>query len=461
MAQRTIRTTPPSPVVVVSIGFVAIGAFVVLLIALMQTTSYDFWGAPLVFPFLIVATIPALRRQARREVDPRIFWILVAGLTLKLLGGLARYYQAFVLYEKGDARSYHEVGVQIADRFLHGNLDPGLGSVSPEDAVGLVTGAIYTVFRPSILIGFLVFSWLGFLGLFWFYKAFQLAVPEGRWHTYARLLFFLPSLLFWPSSIGKEAWMMFAIGLAAFGAARLLWGEKRIRGGVFLALGLAGAAWVRPHFAGILVIALTIAYLIRRSPSGLGQLGPLVKLGTAILVSLVAIFALGRAEHFFVDRGFRVEGGLGSVGGVTSVLRQTTSQTSSGGSQFTVSGIDSPKGLFVSAGTVLFRPLPSEAGNPQAVLTAVESSFLLIFSIARWRWILAALRSIRRQPYVAFMAAFAFGSILALSSIANFGILARERVLLLPAYLVFLSIPPPASPASRDVRSPTVASAER
>ena len=93
-----------------------------------------------------------------------------------------------------------------------------------------LTGIIYTVFRPSLPIGFLVFSWLGFLGLFWFYRAFQLAVPEGRSHTYARFVFFLPSLLFWPSSIGKEAWMMCTLGPAAFWAAKLLAGIGRWRG---------------------------------------------------------------------------------------------------------------------------------------------------------------------------------------------------------------------------------------
>jgi hypothetical protein len=427
---------------------------------LMQATTYDYWGAPVVLPILIVITLPAIRRQARREAAPVLFWVLFGGLTLKLLGGLARYYQAFVLYDKGDARSYHEVGVQVAHRFLHGNLDPGLGPLSPEDVIGVVTGAVYTVFRPSVLVGFLVFSWLGFLGLFWFYRAFVLAVPEGRSRTYARLLFFLPSLVFWPSSIGKEAWMMFTLGLAAYGIARMLERDGRWRGGTYFLLGVLGASSVRPHFAGILVIALAITYLVKRSPPRLGQLAPIVKVGTAVAVTLLVIFALGRAESFFVERGFDVEQGLGSVGGITSVLDQTRTQTESGGSEFSVTGIDTPAGVLASVGTVLFRPFPNEAGNAQGLITALESSFLLILSITRFRWILAALRSLRRQPYVACMIAFMFGSILALSSIANFGILARERVLLLPALLVLLSIPPVARPTPERARV-LVASGER
>jgi hypothetical protein len=268
-------------------------------------------------------------------------------------------------------------------------------------------------------------------------------------------------LLFWPSSIGKEAWMMCTLGLAAFGAAKLLAGIGRWRGGTYFLLGIGGAASVRPHFAGILMIALAIAFLIKRSPPGLRQLTPLVKVATAIAVTLLALFSIGKAEDFFVEKGFTVGRGLGSVEGISDVLAQTTSQTESGGSQFTVHGISSPSGLLISTGTVLFRPLPNEAGNAQGLLTAFESSFLLVISVIRIRWILAGMRSMRRQPYVACMAAFAFGSILALSSIANFGILARERVLLLPAYVVFLSIPPAASVVRRATRSTVVATAER
>ena len=54
---------------------------------------------------------------------------------------------------------------------------------------------------------------------------------------------------------------------------------------------------------------------------------------------------------------------------------------------------------------------------------------------------LAALRHAREQPYVAAAFVYCGASVIALSSIANFGILARERVLLLPMFLILLSVP--------------------
>src|SRR5207302_1290095 len=81
--------------------------------------------------------------------------------------------------------------------------------------------------------------------------------PDGDLRRYALLVFFFPTLLFWPSSIGKEAFMILALGAAALGAAQLFVG--RFRGLVWLALGLWGAAVVRPHMALIVGAGLVVA----------------------------------------------------------------------------------------------------------------------------------------------------------------------------------------------------------
>src|SRR5207248_10809458 len=74
---------------------------------------------------------------------------------------------------------------------------------------------------------------------------------------YALLLFFSPTLFFWPSIIGKEAVMVLVLGAACLGAAQLLTG--RFRGLVWLAVGLTGAAIVRPHMALIVGAGLLVA----------------------------------------------------------------------------------------------------------------------------------------------------------------------------------------------------------
>ena len=55
----------------------------------------------------------------------------------------------------------------------------------------------------------------------------------------------------------------------------------------------------------------------------------------------------------------------------------------------------------------------------------------------------------RRQPFVMFCAVYVGGAIVAFSAFANFGLLDRERVQILPLYLVLLCVPSRAVPSSR------------
>jgi hypothetical protein len=419
-----------------------IAVYVSALLILMESTPYDIWGGLLIAPVLVVFTVPALRQQAMREGDPKLAKLLYWGLALKLSGAVARYVLGFVIYDnKGDAFKYHLDAIPLGQGWASGHVDLGTALETPESFITSVTAIGQVVVRPSVLASFLLFSWLAFWGLFWFYRAFQLAVPEGRARTYAKLLFFLPSLLFWPSSIGKEAWMLFTLGLVSLGVAHLLTGE-RARGIVPLGIGLLGAAAVRPHFAGIAAIAIAGAFVIKKPSRSLGQLAPVVKLVTLAGVVLVAAFFLQRTEDFLARSGLPVDGGLTSVAGVRDALGQASVQTEQGGSEFHAPGLTTPGGAILSVGTVLFRPLPFEASDPQILMAALEATFLLVLVCVRFRWLVAAVRSIRREPYVAYLIAFLIGGVLVLSSVANFGILARQRTLLLPALLILVSIPP-------------------
>jgi hypothetical protein len=128
--------------------------------------------------------------------------------------------------------------------------------------------------------------------------------------------------------------------------------------------------------------------------------------------------------------------------GVTDILQGVTERTQQGGSSFAPSVLESPLRTPVAAVTVLYRPLLVDATNVQSLIAATEGTILLIFSIVRIRWILAALFGVRRQPYVGFAIAYTAVFILGFSAIANFGLLARERVQVLPFFLVLLAVPP-------------------
>jgi hypothetical protein len=422
---------------VVGLWIALVGLTTAIVLLLLGIRSWSIWGGVLVAPILTLVMIPAFRRQARREGDPDVFVLLLVALGVKLAGSIARYFVAFSVYGGvADAAAYDRFGVKIADGFWHGQFDTGLNHFTGTQFIRLLTGLVYTVIGPSRLGGFLFFSWLGFVGLFLFYRAFVTAVPEGRRRTYALLVFFLPSLVYWPSSIGKEAWMMLALGVAAFGGAKVLSGTVR-SGMLPLGIGLWFAWLVRPHVAGLVAIAVAGAYLLKRTSGQMRLLAPLGKaLAFAGLVAVALVLVL-QTDRFLKDSGFKPQQGI------TAVLTSVQERTEQGGSSFAPSVFESPARAPVAAVTVLFRPLMFDAHNVQALISGVEGTFLLLITIVRYRWFLTAIGSIRRQPYVAFAIAYTALFIVAFSSVANFGLLARERTQLLPFFLVLLTIPPP------------------
>jgi hypothetical protein len=414
----------------VGVGLAFVGIYLVLLFSLMDGSTYDSWGAMFIGPVLFVLTLPALARQARREGDPRLFWFLVAALALKMCFSLFRWYHAFNVVEKADARAYDTVGTQIAERFLDGNFDPGLESLLDTNFIRLLTGLIYTVIRPSVIAGFLIYAWLAFWGTFFFYRAFVLAVPNGYHRSYARWLFFMPSILFWPSSIGKESWLMFGLGIAAFGAAKLLT-ERVVPGLVLAGIGVGLAALVRAPIAVVLGAGIVVGGVLRRPSHRLRELGPIAKIATvAIFAGLAMVLAITMQDYLgrsgFDDPSF------------DALVAESERLTGTGGSEFSPVSLTNPAGAPLAIVTVLFRPFLVEANTMEAIGTSIEASILLLFCVIRFRSFFAAFRSIRRVPYVAVAIIYLGGSIVALSAVANFGIIARQRVLIYPMLFVLM-----------------------
>lgn len=421
---------------VLGFAVVLVAIYVIGLLLFMETSTYDTWGGLLLAPVLILLSLPILSRQAVREGSRSLFWLLVAALLVKLVAALIFHFVAYDLYDRvADAVGYHEGGVRLAERFRAGNYETGFDSLDSVNFMKLLAGILYTVIGPTKFGGYLFFSWLGFWGLFLFYRAFTIAVPEGKARAYARLVFFLPSLAFWPSSIGKEAWMMLALGIAAYGAARALTG-KTWSGLLVFGLGLWMSSPVRPHITALMGVSLAVAYLFRRPRRELRQLAPVAKTLSIVAVAIIAAVVVVRAERFLRETGVETERGV--AGAQYSVV----SQAAGGGSDFAPSILQSPAQVPKAVLTVLFRPLPLEAHNTQAFLASLENSFLLLFALIRIPWGLAALRSIRRQPYIALALVYTALSIVAFSSLSNFGLLVRQRVQLLPFLIALLCVPP-------------------
>jgi hypothetical protein len=416
---------------------VIVGGAIVYLAAVAwswQHTSYDVWGAVLIAPMLVGIAYPFARYAAHNEADPTIVRLILGALAAKLAMAVVRYVVAFGVYGgTADARVYHQVGAVLSRQFRNGDLHTNGEALTGTGFIRVFTGVLYTITGPTIIGGFLLYAFLGFWGLYFFYRAFTIAVPNGNHRRYARLVFFLPSLLFWPSSIGKESWMCLWLGVAAFGAAKAL---THTRGAFpLIALGLGGCAFVRPHVALLFFIGLSTAYLLRPGRSH-SIFGPVPKIVGTLALFVVGFALLGQVENYF---------GVDDLnqGGTTEALSIATQRSDTGGSQFHAVSPTSPQGFGYAVVTVLFRPFPQEAGSLQGLLASAEMMGVLGLAIVSSKRSLRIFTHLRTWSYGTLALVYTLFFCYAFASISNFGILTRQRVQVLPFLLVLVCLPGP------------------
>lgn len=347
---------------------------------------------------------------------------------VKMLGGVARYWMIQDLYGRGDAMRYHAEGQQWATLFAQ--LDfvalrdmPALGTAT----MSYLTGLIYTFLPVSLFGASLLFAALAFTGCLLCYRSFRLAFPEANPKLYRILLFFLPSVFFWPSSLGKDAWIFFGSGFVALGLVRFT-RLNQLSGLLTMGVGLALIGLIRPHISAFMMLSLAVAYLpflfrSVRNPQHL--LSWLV--GGSIVVAM-GIYILQTGADFLQARGLSE---LSEVG-IEQYYYQRQRSTFGGGSGFMPTVILGVAGIIGAPVIVLLRPFPWEVHNPQALITALESMFWLGIFLYRGKIFLQRLRTIATDPLVAFCLVYCAIMIASLTTLGNFGLLARQRVSLLP-----------------------------
>jgi hypothetical protein len=389
--------------------------------------------------FGLFATLGASRYLLAKHPDePWLGWIFVVAVLVKEFASYLRYSTLVNSYgEVGDASVFDTYG-QRYWKFWTGRSDlvSILPNVRKSNFLRFFTGVVYYLFGNDMIAGFLVFGLIAFLGSYLWYRAACEAVPFLDKRLYFLVVMFVPSILFWPSSIGKEAVMQLAIGSAALATAHILNG-KLIRG---LLVGIPGAwlMWVvRPHLLALVLLAAGPAYLIGRGPRARGD-API----STSLIRPIGLVVIGFLLAFAVTQGAKSLG-LPSLtlSSVNAELEQTSISTSQGGSAFntgntSVSPLRLPQGMV----TVLLRPFPWEAPGFLQKLASLEGIALLAFAFIRRRSIAASLRHIRIVPFLLYCWVLTILYSLTFQAFGNFGLLDRQRSLVLPALYVLLCL---------------------
>ncbi len=351
--------------------------------------------------------------------------LLIFGLALRVIGAMLYLSVIGSYYGGGDYLLYFRDGSQFANSAagLQTALDPDYwlaGRWWGTPFVSRVTGVLFMVFGTSLPLAFLAFSLIGYGGIVALWLAFRRAFPNEASERYLAWIVLFPSLWFWPAALGKDALVLCGIGIATLGFV----GRRGYARGVPLAGGLFLVFMVRPQVAAVFafsaVAADWLASLSRmsllRSLQGIAFVGGAVSV--AILASGALSVDLFRTDE--VELYMQVRAGASNIGG-------------------SAMGADAVR-FWLAPINVLFRPFPWEVSGATETMAAAEVVGL---------WGLAWLnrRGIRRFVadhrgdslcWLAVVFIVLYATALGMS-IGNVGIIARQRVHIIPFLFMFLA----------------------
>jgi hypothetical protein len=284
------------------------------------------------------------------------------------------------------------------------------------------------------------------LGMLMALQAFRVAFPNAPPYRAALLILFLPSMLFWPSSLGKDALMVGVVGLMALGAARFVTGRKPAWGMAWIAISGLLMLQIRPHLLLISAVALAMSQLAVAQGS-FSTRGLLARVLILLAVVPLLVSGIGRIDTML---------GSGAGDDLLGSLDKTTERTAIGGSAFTPVAVRTPLDIPGATVTVLYRPFLFEARSAPVLISSLEGTLLLLLTLlsASWVWRLGPL--VARNPFAAFCGTYVLAFVIAFSNIANAGILSRQRTQLFP----FLMIVVAAAYETRQIRRQELAHVE-
>lgn len=361
-----------------------------------------------------------------------IFWAVI----VRILGCIVRLEVALRFYGTGDAIYYYNAGWRHAQEFR----DFDFSAVAEQARwwgtpfIEMLSGLVLTIIGPSIRGESLIFSMLPLVGLLLIGFAFSRDIGATNLRRYLTLLLLWPSLWFWPSSVGKESIVLLALGLVTYGYS----GRRGRTGWLMVAAGLALVMGIRPHIAMMVGVALGIA----------DWLAPFQRWNAPRVVRGIALAAAALLTVSASLRQLGLEGA--DVGGIREFIDLRAGLTGRGGSQ--IAGTTGLLAIPQAFMNVLLRPFPWEATNPFVLFSSAEVVLLWVLLARRRRTVFASLHNWRESQLLLFVLPLTIVLILFYGAfVSNLGILARQRVVILP----FLFIALERAPFSRG-RRPTL-----
>ena len=314
-------------------------------------------------------------------------------------------YLSFVLNSGGDALGYYHSSQNSLPDFR-----PGTPAI-----LYLVT--VVNIIDLSIVGVFLCFNIFGFIGLIAFYSALVTVTKHAsqklRYLTLATVL--LPSVSFWSSGLGKDSISFMAMGLALYAALNL---NKRI---VLMMLAVAFMLFVRPHMAGMMVLAIIASIAFKKDI-------PLMSRLTIGIIGLVAGVVM-------IPFAFKYAGLEVDASNLESYIETRQGYNQQGGGGVDISSMSLPMQMF----TYMVRPLPFEAKSIPQLLAALDNMLILylLFIGMKARLSVKNLQLTGNRVFMWWYVGISW--VLLSMTTANLGIAVRQKWMFAPI-LIFLFI---------------------
>ena len=299
-------------------------------------------------------------------------------------------------------------------------------------------------FNSFLITSFLtaVFSYIGIWKL---YRLFNILYP-GNAKIFAYLILFLPTLVFWGGGIMKDSFVLGSTCWISFNFYKVFISrKKKLINLIFMVFNLTIILSLKPY----VIISLVPGMLLWINSAYLKVIKNKVLKALSLPFLIGAILLTGFLLFENLSSSMGVYGGVETAIEQAQVIQDDLSRANQyGDNYYSIGKIEgslssllrvAPLAIF----TALFRPLFWEIGSPSMVLSALENSILLIFTIVilirtnPYRLI----KIIFKEPFVLYC--FIFSLLMAYGvGIAgtNFGALVRYKTPLVPFFFTMMYI---------------------
>jgi hypothetical protein len=399
-------------------------------------------------------------RQQKNGLDSKYF---IGGLTAKLIGAVAFCLIYGLYYGGGDTVDYFQGTIALSnlitedfDAFYsiliendltiggvfnnetgypawHHWRDPGSFAVSRYSVILSLLGA------KSFLVTSLLTASFSYIGMWKLYRLFTINYPDTK-KILAICILFMPSLLFWGSGIMKDSYVLGATCWFSYNFYNAFIARKKILiNALLLIINISIIMTLKPY----IILSLLPGALLWLNNAYLKQVSSgFIK---TLLMPLIGLIILGTGSFLYSNMS-SLMGDYGNIDQAVEkakIIQQDLLREEQYGSNNynlgeidgTVAGMSSiaPLAIF----TALYRPLFFEIGSPMMVISALENTFLLLFTLILFFQTnpRKVIRIILSEPLILYSIFFslllAFGVGMAST---NFGALSRYKIPFMPYY---------------------------